>query len=202
MENYNRIYSSSDIQEDFKPSQSLSQIWHNFLPGSSVLDLGCGQGFNSLFLAKNNFSVTAIDSSDVAINQIKSIKDELKLSNLELICRDINDFKIEKDKYDAVICRNVLNYLDKDKALEIIKNICDSAKICAYIIIEVFTKNDSSFASNNKFVSYFDEQELLKIFSGYKIYFYLENTILDYGHPGFPAPHKHGVAKIIVQNKD
>ncbi len=97
MEKYNKIYSSSNVSEDIKPSQILSLIWRNFLPSSKIIDLGCGQGIDSLFLAKNDFSVIAIDSSDVAINQIKTKKDELKLNNLELICGDINDFDIEKN---------------------------------------------------------------------------------------------------------
>jgi len=199
MEKYNKIYSSSNVSEDIKPSQILSLIWKNFLPNNKILDLGCGQGGDSLFLAKNNFIVTAIDSSNVAIDQIKIKKDEFKLDNLELICGDINNFNIEKNKYQVIICRNVLNFLDKDKSLKILNNLQNNIQKDSYIIIEVFTKNDPSFLSDNKFVSYFEEQELLNIFSSYKIFYYLENTILDPGHPGFPNPHKHGVARIIAQ---
>ena len=199
MEKYNKIYSSSNVSEDVKPSQIISLIWKNFLSGGSVLDLGCGQGRDSLFLAKNNFSVTAIDSSEVAINQVEVKKNELCLNNLELICGDISDFEIVHDKYDVIICRNVLNFLDKKIALELINSIKTNSKIGAYIVIDVFTKNDPSFLSVNKFDCYFEEQELLKIFSDFKVVYYLENIILDNGHPGFEAPHKHGVSKIIVQ---
>jgi tellurite methyltransferase len=199
MEKYNKIYSSSNVSEDIKPSQILSLIWKNFLPGSKIIDLGCGQGSDSLFLAKNNFSVTAIDSSGVAIGQIKAKKDELKFDNLEPICSDINDFTIERDKYQVIICRNVLNFLDKNQAIKIIQNIKENIKSGGHIIIETFTENDPSFISDSKFASYFEEQELLKIFTGFKIIYYLENTILDPGHLGFATPHKHGVARIIAQ---
>jgi len=182
-----------------KPSQTINLIWKNFLLGGFILDLGCGQGRDSLFLAKNNFWVTAIDSSEVAINQIKVKKNEFCLDNLELVWDDISNFKIVHDKYDTIICRNVLNFLNKDKALEIINSIKTNSKIGSYIIVDVFTKNDPSFLSNNKFTCYFEEQELLKIFSDFKVVYYLENIILDNGHPGFEMPHKHGVSKIIVQ---
>lgn len=199
MEKYNKIYSSSNVSEEIKPSQILNLVWKNFLPSSHILDLGCGQGVDSLFLAKNKFLVTAIDSSDVAINQIKVKKDELGLDNLELICEDISDFNIEECKYQVIICRNVLNFLNKDKALELIENIKNKVKVGSCIIIELFTKNDPSLISDNKFAGYFEEQELLSIFSSYKIVYYLENIILDPGHPGFVVPHKHGVARIIAQ---
>ncbi|MDD3998837.1 MAG: methyltransferase domain-containing protein [Candidatus Shapirobacteria bacterium] len=196
MEKYNKTYS---VNKNIKPSQILSLIWKNFLSNSKIIDLGCGQGNDSLFLVKNGFLVTAIDSSSVAINQMKVKKDELKLNNLELICDDITNFNIEKDKYQVIICRNVLNFLDKNKALEILNDFKDNIQKDSYIIIEVFTKNDPSFISNNKFVSYFDEQELLNLFSDYEIIYYLENIILDPGHFGFSSPHKHGVARIIAQ---
>ncbi|MFA5131455.1 MAG: methyltransferase domain-containing protein [Patescibacteria group bacterium] len=199
MEKYNKIYLSSGIESDTKPSQILSLVWKSFLPNSKIIDLGCGQGIDSLFLSKNGFFVTAIDSSDVAINQIKTKKDEFKLDNLELICGDINDFDIEKDKYQVIICRNVLNFSDKDSVLKILRSLQDNIQKDAYIIIEVFTKKDPSFILDKKFTSYFEEQELLNIFSGYKIVYYLENTILDPGHSGSLKPHKHGVARIIAQ---
>lgn len=196
---YNKIYSSSKMNKKIEPSQILSLIWKNFLPNSKIIDLGCGQGGDSLFLSKNNFHVTAIDSSDVAINQIRSKKDEFKLDNLVLVCGDISDFEIVNDKYDVIICRNVLNFLDKDIALELICNIKNNSKTGSYIIIDVFTKNDPSFLKGSKFSCYFEEQEMLKIFSNFRVVYYLENIILDNGHPGFELPHEHGVSKIIVQ---
>jgi tellurite methyltransferase len=199
MEKYNKIYSSSNVSEDIKPSQTISLIWDNFISSGSILDLGCGRGRDSIFLAKNDFLVTAIDSSEVVINQIKAKKNEFSLENLELICGDISDFKIENGKYDAIICRNVLNFLDKGKALEILNNIKGNAKIGSYIIVDIFTKDDPSFTGDNKFTCYFEKQELLNIFADFKVIYYLENIILDNGHPGFETPHKHGVSKIIVQ---
>ncbi len=199
MPNYNKIYSTFNVGEEIKPSQILNLIWKNFLPGSAVLDLGCGQGVDSLFLAEKGFPVTAIDSSSVVIDQLKAKKDELKLDNLELIYGDIKDFNIEKDKYQVIACRNVLNFLGKDETLKILNSLQDNIQKGGYIIIEAFTKDDPSFTSGNKFSGYFDEQELLHLFSGYKVLYYLENIILDPGHPGFPNPHKHEVARIIVQ---
>lgn len=71
MEKYNKIYSASNTNEEVNPAKILNLIWKSFSSTSHIIDLGCGQGGDSLFLAKNRFKVTAIDSSNVAINQIK-----------------------------------------------------------------------------------------------------------------------------------
>ncbi len=201
MKKYNKIYSSSNISREIKPSQILSLVWKNFLPGSQILDLGCGQGADSLFLAKNKFLVTAIDSSQVAIDQIETIKNEQKLNNLKLICSNIKKIDMPNNKYGVIICHNVLSFLDKKEALNIINKIKNGLKNKGFIIISGFTKNDPSFHSNNKLKNYFEEQELLKIFNDFKILYYLENIILDPGHIGFLSPHKHGITKIIAQKQ-
>ncbi len=199
MEKYNKIYSASNDKTEIRLSPSLKLVWESFPSNGHILDLGCGQGHDSLYLAKKRFKVTAIDSANVAIDQIKAKKEEFKLDNLELICGDTKDFIIEEDKYQVIICRHVLNFLNKENALELVENIKNKIKVNSYIIIELFTKNDPSFSSDRKFASYFEEQELLKIFYDYKIIYYLENIILDPGHPGHTAPHKHGIARIIAK---
>jgi tellurite methyltransferase len=182
-----------------KSRQSLDFVWRDFISGCFVLDLGCGQGEDSLFLANNGFMVTAVDISEEVIDKMNKIKSELKLNNLELIRADIKDFEIEKNKYQVIICCNVLNFLNKDSAMDIVNRIKDNLAEGGYAIIEVFTEKDPSFITEHRFAGYFKEQELLQIFSGFKIIHYLENIILDLGHPGFESPHKHGVARIIIQ---
>lgn len=202
MKNYNEIYSSSNISEEIKPSQILNLVWQTFTSGCNVLDLGCGQGRDSIFLAKNGFKVTAVDKSEVAINQLFIKKDEFNLENFNLVCGDITSFKLSQDEYQVVICRNVLNFLNKEAALVVIEGIKENVKVGGYVIIEVFTKDDPSFSGKSKFASYFDEQELLNIFFDYKKIYYLENTILDPGHLGFTTAHKHGVSRIVAMKRN
>lgn len=84
-------------------------------------------------------------------------------------------------------------------ALELLEIIKNKVIVGSYIIIELFTENDPSFISDQKFTSYFKKQELLNIFSDCKIIYYFENIILDPGHPGYVVLHKHGVARVIAQ---
>lgn len=182
-----------------KTSPMLSLIWNNFPSNGKVLDLGCGQGADLLFLAKNGFNTFGVDTSEVAIQQIMSKAGELGLNNVKVERTDIREYKTEPDSFDVISCQNVLNFLPKEDALKMIDIIKSGTKKDGYILIQVFTVDDPSINSDNKFASYFEIQELLHLFEGFRVYHYLENIILDQGHPGYKIPHKHGIARIIVK---
>ena len=199
MQNYDKIYSQSNISGEIKPSQILGLIWKNFTKDGNVLDLGCGQGSDLLFLAQNNFKVVGVDNSEVAIKQIVDKATELNLDNVKAEKADVREYIIEKDFFDVISCQNVLNFVSKEEAMKVIESIKGTIKTGGYILIQVFTTEDPSISTENKFSSYFEPQELLHMFDGFRLYYYLENTILDQGHPGSESPHKHGVARIIVK---
>ncbi len=56
-------------------------VENNEVPKGQVLDIGCGLGDNSIFLAKNGFSVTCMDIAHLAIDKgkIKAAKQKVKV---------------------------------------------------------------------------------------------------------------------------
>jgi len=177
----------------------LDLIYKKFVPNSKILDLGCGSGEDILFLAQQGFTVLGIDKSEEAIKEITEKIKELNLANIKLEKSDIRDYIIEPEKFDVIICKNVLNFIDKDQALKIINDIKNKIKKGGYILIQVFTIEDPSFNKRNRFISYFEIKELFNLFTEFEICFYFEDIISDPGHPGFEIPHKHGVSRIIVK---
>ena len=60
------------------PNQFLVDIADVLEPGTA-LDLGCGQGRNSFWLASRGFMVTGLDISPVAIEQARTVAAELEI---------------------------------------------------------------------------------------------------------------------------
>jgi SAM-dependent methyltransferase len=90
----------------------------------NVLELGCGSGNDSLWLAKNNFNVTAIDISSKAILLAKEKnKDYL---NIEFIEGDILN-SIPNKKYDVIYDRGCLHG-NKDMLNDIFKILYNKLK--------------------------------------------------------------------------
>jgi len=68
-----------------------------------ALDIACGQGRNTHFLAAKGFEVDAVDLSDYALSCIKDA------SNIHKIEVDLDEYNLEKNKYDLIVNMNYLN---------------------------------------------------------------------------------------------
>lgn len=71
--------------ETFPPEEYLVKKLH-LLRGKTILDLGCGDGRNSLYLTEKGYDVTAVDFSDSGLAKIKASNREVKT-----VLMDIND---------------------------------------------------------------------------------------------------------------
>jgi tellurite methyltransferase len=196
MKQYNKLYKQNKNVWGEQPNKLLEMIWQDVDPGSHVLDLGCGQGRDALFLAKKNFKVIAIDSAQSGIDGLNKFITENKLDNIQAACKNIEDFIIEPDKYSIINAMNIFQFLDKGDSLNMIKNIQASLKLDGFVIIAGFSVDDSSFKEGKGF---FDKNELNELFSNFKIVFYKEITVEDPGHPGYEKPHQHHVVRLIAQ---
>jgi tellurite methyltransferase len=184
-----------------EPNKLLLKIFSHGKSDGYFLDLGCGQGSDSLFMAEKGFNVVAIDKS---LDKIRTLEKYLEgkeiKERISLLCQDIADFDIEKDKYQIINAFNSLQFLLKEKALDVIEKMKNGLENGGYIIISSFTTCDPLYQiSDNKYKGFFELGELKSVFSDFKIDFYEEKTIDDIGHLGFPEPHKHCIVKIIAQ---
>lgn len=152
------------------------------IPGKEVLDLGIRQGRNSIPLAKLGFNVTGVDLSTKCLEICRN-----NCSDLNLVYSDIRTFNIEKDKYDLIQSRFVLQFLHKSDSYKIIKNIKSGIKTNGIVYIYVFSVNDPKLEkymnlpefevleknilhnkSEDTYVSFFTKEEILNLFSDFK----------------------------------
>ena len=103
----NRGKKAMDAEESLVENLDILQ------PGS-VLDVACGDGRNSLFLAKKDFDVTAIDFSEKALERLRAFADEEGLR--------INTAKTDLSKNEAIQALGmfdniVVNHYRPDKRL-------------------------------------------------------------------------------------
>ena len=182
----------------------------NLVPGKEVLDLGIGQGRNSIPLAELDFNVTGVDYSTKCLEICKNT-----CNKLNLVKSDIRTFDIEKDKYDMILSGYVLHFLHKNDSYQIIENIKNNIKNNGIVYISVFSLEDPKFSKhstssdfeildnnilhnkvNDTYVSFFSKDEVLNLFSDFKTIFVSEEYCLE---QNVETPRYAGVIKYIGQ---
>lgn len=117
----------------------LFDIFEKYLyDGSSVLDIGCGAGTISLYVAHLGKNVTGLDISDKAIKEAKKSAKSLGLKNIKFEVMDF-PYQIPKGSYDLIFCFEVLEHLKDDELA--LKEIHKLLKRNGSLIISVPSEN-------------------------------------------------------------
>ncbi len=112
---YNKIYSEDEHAFGFGQPERLVKDILKFKTSGSALELGAGEGRNSIFLAKNGFQTTAQDISQIGLDRINeaAIKNNI---NIKTDLKDIRSLDAS-EQHDVLICTFVLHHLTRDEAL-------------------------------------------------------------------------------------
>lgn len=93
----------------------VTDIIHKFKKNpKTILDLACGTGTPSLFLAKKGYKIIGLDSSK---EMLKVMREKLKKYNPLLIHGDMRSFKLPYPVDSAMCLFDSLNYLLTEKEL-------------------------------------------------------------------------------------
>lgn len=182
-----------------KPNELLQIVWPLADSGTNFLDLGAGLGRDSIFMAQKGFKVDAVEVDGDKIARIKQISG---FTELPITAHQVKAelFPIEKDKYSIINLNNVLQFIEKGTAVELIKSVQNQICPSGFVVISAFTNRDPSY-EQYKTLGYFQPNELREYFKNWVIISYHEVIIEEVGHPGKEYPHKHGIAKLIAQKK-
>ena len=105
--------------------------------GMKVLEIGCGSGAMSCWIAKQlgqEGKLIAIDNSQHQIEAAKSYDQSNNINNIIFKCLDAYDMSTLDIKFDLIYCRFVLHHLSKPRA--VINNIYELLKPNGIAVIE------------------------------------------------------------------
>lgn len=99
---WNQKYSALIEQGPIPAVNPRLREWSSFLTGGSCLDLACGLGGNSLYLAEKGYQVTAMDISEVAIHYLNDQVNQGKFNIMGKVV-DLDELKLPYNRYDLII---------------------------------------------------------------------------------------------------
>ncbi|MCA9406073.1 MAG: class I SAM-dependent methyltransferase [Candidatus Omnitrophica bacterium] len=112
--------------------------------GQSVLELGCGWGSLTLFMAEHfpNSQVKAVSNSATQKQYIDSQLKERGLNNVEILTADINDFSINQ-KFDRVVSVEMFEHMRNYQKL--LSKVAEFLKDDGKLFIHIFTHKEFAY---------------------------------------------------------
>jgi len=212
---YNCQYSSNRAFFSDQPEKLLSDNYRLIDNSKPVLDLGAGQGRNSLFLARNGYAVEALEPSEVGLDQIRKTAE---LENLPVFCSlgDIFSFEPKTDSYSAILIFGLFQILKRNEIEYLLKNLNTWLDCESLIFLSLFSTKDPSYdnhkkngkeISHNSFENkpgnirtYFEENEILEMFVEYEKLL-INSRMTDEHRHGDGIIHRHHIIEGIFRRK-
>lgn len=202
MTNFDQEYNERQSYYGNKPHHEIVYFFdkYDILSTGKALDLGCGDGKNTFFLAEKGYQVTAVDQSSVGVKKIVHRAKKLDLP-IQGIVADATSFPFPPTTYNFVLSYTMLDHVDAEVGYELIQKIKLSLLPGGYVFIAVFNDGDPGFTGNSHSETghhlkhFFKKGELLSLFRDYQIIKYQDEYYLDQTHGN---PHYHDISRLMA----
>ncbi len=175
------------------------------IQNSLVLDIGAGEGKNSVFLADLNANVIAVDISPIALSRFKMQPNYAKCAKrIKTINEDFRTLSFEKNTFDIIVAYGILHCLDsKEEVFAMLSKISSWLKSDGYFICSTFT-NKISVPDTQAYLkedSFLAEGELENSLNNFTI-IKSENEIITETHPTNNIEHQHSLVRLIAKKNE
>jgi SAM-dependent methyltransferase len=208
MEYWNNRYSDKGKIWGTEPSMTAIYALNLFEKYNikKMLIPGSGYGRHTKFFSKNNYDITGIEISEIAINM--ATKFDLKS---KLILGSVLDKSLDNETYDAIFCYNLLHILFKNERILFIEKCYEQLIHGGFVFFSVFSEQEDSFGKGTKIeenafeskpyrpTHYFTEKDLLEHFNLFSL---LETGIIkEKENHGELEPHTHKLRYIFAKKE-
>jgi len=166
-------------------------------PPGRALDLGAGEGADSIRLALLGYQVDALDISEVAAEKIRKFAADAGVQ-VRVQLGDVADF-IPQRPYDIVICNGLLQYVrDKEPVIRRMQDATQPGGLNVVSLWSTYTPVPDEHSCVPVFCD--DEDgEVAKLYQDWeKELYYFEREKPEKSHSGMP-PHSHSHIKLIAR---
>ncbi|MFT4008203.1 MAG: class I SAM-dependent methyltransferase [Lacrimispora sp.] len=180
-----------------EPNATIIEFEHLYESTWKILDIGCGDGKNSLYFSSRGFSeVDAFDLSENAIAKLHRLAERHNTA-INAWVQDLRQFHFEKP-YDLVVSFGTLHFVEKIDWKSLLIRAKENTNIGGIHIIQLFTNVLPASPDIAQFaVGLADDREIETLYSDWNILQFKSYTFED-EHPGVPK-HFHASNKIVAQ---
>jgi tellurite methyltransferase len=189
-----------DINPNAHQTSLLAQMTLRLLhgrPPGRALDLGAGEGADSIRLALMGYSVDAVELSKVGAEKIKRFSAEAGVE-VTVEVADIGAYK-PAGEYDVIICNGVLHYIE-DKS-SVVEQMQQATKVGGLNVISLWSSYTPVPACHDRVPVFCDDEDgiISKLYMHWTTeLIYLERDKKESSHSGMPR-HSHSHIKLIAR---
>jgi len=149
-----------------KDAAAFAKAWHDqpapadlhevveqfFVRGGRTADIGCGSGREVDWLDTNGFSAEGIDASEGLLSEARSRYPDLKFTRAEL--PELSG--IAANRYDNVLCENVIMHLDAAEIAPAVHRLLDIVKPDGVLYLSWQVTEDATRDAQGRLASVID----------------------------------------------
>ncbi len=208
MPSFDTFYSERDRAFGADPSEELRKFIEDTGLTGRALDLGCGDGRNSLYLANNGFHVTAVDTSAIGLQNLADVAQSQKIDDcIKTVHCDAREFEVQPAQFDLVLGVTLFDHLKPNDIKPLWERVVLTLRPGGILYVKSHTIDDPGHSKSDHNHSelsehihhYFDRNELLGLASDdFYVISYIETREEDTSHGDL---HYHAFAKLLARKK-
>ena len=121
-----------------------------------MVDVGCGNGRDSIYFASKKIRTTGIDQSNIAISNLEKIKNE----NLEFICSDFKSLNFESN-FDHGYARFYFHAVSEDEQNDTLIWLSKNIKSFLFVENRISVKSDNFSLPKDHFRRIENQEKLI-----------------------------------------
>jgi SAM-dependent methyltransferase len=196
-------YSTSRLQEKygfeypFKPDPLAKKALRYHKSGKCLLDVGCGEGADTVFYAGKGYRVTAMDNNETYLTRLRAFVRDHDLPNLATHFSDVVNYPYPRNAYDVVSCLLVGCCMKRSEFEKMLNSLKQTVKPGGIIVMSLRNYLDADFKAYwatekmiepNTFlkkedcckIKYFIEKDRLReVFNDFEVLYYYEGYAPD-----------------------
>lgn len=163
-----------------------------------AIDLGCGEGKNTSYIATSGINVVGVDQSEFAIKNANA--NWKHLPNIFLI-GDMRYIRGAEGMFDLVVSTGSIHCLENDEdVIKVINNIKHMLKIDGLVVFSAFNDRTHNFSGHSETFNpiLLSHKFYVNMFSDMKIIHESDKDLKDI-HPNNNIEHHHSITRIMAQ---
>jgi tellurite methyltransferase len=197
-EQYDEMYRGESYYWTVRPSRTCFEVLERMPPDRPLrlLDIGCGEGRNAVFFARNGYEVHAFDISGTGLEKTRRLAERAGVS-VRVFQADLNRFRLD-ETFDILFSTGTLHSSDPSVRAELFENYKRHTAAGGLNVFSVFV--DKPFVArapdSDPNMHLWRSGELFTLYHDWQIELCAEE-IFDCMSSG--VPHQHAVNRLVAR---